>query len=148
MSGGTESTMRIGENLTIAGLAVQVLFFMGFIITSVSFHHQMHKRPTSKVLDSGRTAYAWKKHLYALYGGSILILVRSVFRLVEYSQGNDGYLISHEVFLYTFDALLMFSAMVLFAVIHPSEIQTLLHREAETVVRNGDSSSQRPFYQL
>jgi hypothetical protein len=34
--------------------------------------------------------------------------------LVEYIQGNDGYLISHEAFLYGFDAALMFLNMVIF----------------------------------
>jgi hypothetical protein len=49
-----------------------------------------------------------------------------MFRLIEYAQGNDGYLISHEVFLYIFDAVLIFATMVLFAVVHPSEIDALV----------------------
>ena len=34
--------------------------------------------------------------------------------MVEYIQGNDGYLISHEAFLYGFDAVLMFLSMISF----------------------------------
>jgi hypothetical protein len=64
----------------------------------------------------------WKRHLYALYGSSALILVRSLFRVIEYLQGNSGYLLRHEVFLYVFDALLMLGVLVLFNWIHPSEV--------------------------
>ena len=35
---------------------------------------------------------------------------------MEYLQGHDGYLASHEIFLYMLDALLMFLVMVIFAI--------------------------------
>lgn len=62
----------------------------------------------------------------ALYVGSMLIMVRSVFRAIEYLQGFDGYLLRHELYLYVFDALLMFSVMVLFNWVHPAEITAIL----------------------
>jgi hypothetical protein len=62
----------------------------------------------------------------ALYLGSFLIMVRSVFRAVEYLQGFDGYLLRHEAYLYIFDACLMFLVMVLFNWIHPGEIAAIL----------------------
>lgn len=69
----------------------------------------------------------WKKHLIALYAGSALILVRSVYRLVEYLQGgSSGYIIEHEWTLYVFDAVLMLGTMFVFFWIHPSEIRALL----------------------
>lgn len=52
----------------------------------------------------------------------MLIMVRSLFRAIEYLQGFDGYLLNHEVYLYIFDALLMFITMVLFNLVHPVEI--------------------------
>lgn len=64
--------------------------------------------------------------MVALYIGSMLIMVRSVFRAVEYLQGFDGYLLRHELYLYIFDAALMFLVMVLFNWIHPAEITTIL----------------------
>jgi hypothetical protein len=57
-----------------------------------------------------------------LYAVSILILVRSVFRVVEYLQGNAGYLLRHELYLYVFDAVLMALCMVIFLFYHPSRI--------------------------
>ncbi|KAK6364133.1 hypothetical protein LTS17_012486 [Exophiala oligosperma] len=126
MSSGDSSSVKTGENIIVGGLAVQILFFGFFIVVSMIFNIRINKTPTSKILGGGRAASVWKKHLYTLYSGSLLILVRSIFRIIEYEQGNDGYLISHEVFLYIFDAVLMFVTMVLFALVHPSEVNALL----------------------
>ena len=70
----------------------------------------------------------WKRHMLALYVASALIMVRSVFRVVEYLQGNNGYLLRHEVYLYIFDALLMLAVMCLFNWIHPAEITDLYQK--------------------
>jgi len=123
MASGTISAMHMGEKIIIGGLIVQLLFFGCFVVTSAVFHFRMRKSPTTKALGS---SIPWEGHLYALYGASILILVRSLFRLIEYAQGNDGYLISHEVFLYIFDSVLMFATMVWLSWIHPSEITARL----------------------
>ena len=64
--------------------------------------------------------------MWALYLGSALIVVRSVFRFIEYAMGTDGYLMKHEVFLYVFDATLMFGVMIGFNFVHPSEVKGLL----------------------
>jgi len=65
----------------------------------------------------------WQKHIIALYAGSLLILIRSIFRVVEYLQGFRGYILSHEIYLYLFDACLMLSVMLIFNWFHPSEVR-------------------------
>lgn len=69
----------------------------------------------------------------ALYVSSVLILVRSVVRVVEYIQGMDGYILSHEAFLYVFDGLLMFLVLLVFVLVHPSEVNYLLGTGVMTV---------------
>jgi len=122
MASGDIESLHTGEKIIIGGLVVQILFFSVFLVTSVTFHRRAIRYSTARVQQN---LYIWQKHLYALYGGSTLILVRSVFRLIEYAQGNDGYIISHEVFLYIFDSVLMLATMVIFAIIHPSEVTAL-----------------------
>ena len=61
-----------------------------------------------------------------MYIVSILILVRSVFRIIEYAQGNTGYILSHEYSLYVFDAALMFGVVLGFNAVHPSEVKAWL----------------------
>jgi hypothetical protein len=102
------------------------------------FHYRLvkHERHNQAVM-----ALPWKKHIIALYTGSALIMIRSIFRVVEYLMGNAGYLMSHEVFLYVFDAVLMFLVMALFNVVHPSEI-TLLTKENAQLRTSPDTSGE------
>ena len=123
MATGDGKNFKTGETVVEIGLVFQILVFGFFVVTAAVFHWRMNKVPTSKVLAGG---IPWKKHMWTLYIASILILVRSIFRLVEYTQGNDGYLLSHEVFLYVFDGVLMMFVMVIFAWIHPSEVYAML----------------------
>lgn len=121
MSSGGESGMKTGEKIIIGGLFVQILFFGLFFVTAIMF--QLRGKEYLATLGSN---IPWKKHLFALYATSILILIRSVFRVIEYIQGNAGYLLRHEVFLYVFDAVLMFAVMVILNVSHPGDIALLL----------------------
>ncbi|KAK1593642.1 RTA1 like protein [Colletotrichum navitas] len=109
---GTLELYETGEKCIIAGLFVQIVVFGFFVMTSLLFHYRLAKSPTS----TSESAIPWKRHLYVLYITSGIILIRSIFRVVEYLQGNGGYLISHEIFLYIFDTLLMAIVMAIFLV--------------------------------
>ncbi|CAD0017789.1 unnamed protein product [Aureobasidium pullulans] len=122
------SSYNTGRWIIIVGLVIQVLFFGLFLITSVIFHVRLNKMPT---LASQK--FAWKRHLSALYTGSALILVRSIYRLIEYLEDAGGYLITHEAFAYVFDALLMFAVMIVFFWVHPSEIQALIRGKGKAI---------------
>ncbi|KAH6716517.1 RTA1 like protein-domain-containing protein [Leptodontidium sp. MPI-SDFR-AT-0119] len=111
------SSQNLGKNLVILGLVLQILFFGLFVITSVIFHRRMIASPTQSSLRA-----PWQKYLYALYGASLLILIRSLFRIFEFAGGHDGTLMSSEVYIYIFDAVLMWGVMVAFNVVHPGEI--------------------------
>ncbi|EUC46921.1 hypothetical protein COCMIDRAFT_4065 [Bipolaris oryzae ATCC 44560] len=134
MASGTVDALHTGENIIIGGLVVQVLFFGCFMVTSFIWHTRMRKNPTTRILSG---SIPWETQLCSLYAASFLILVRSVFRLIEYAQGNDGFLISHEYFLYIFDSTLMWITMAIVAWIHPSEITGLLKGEHGVAVRRG-----------
>ncbi|KAB8304782.1 hypothetical protein EYC80_004130 [Monilinia laxa] len=117
-SSKTKSKVKTGENIITGGLAVQVIFFGFFIVTAGIYHYRI-------VRGGGGAAAAgvpWQQYLFILYVASTFIMIRSLFRIVEYAQGSDGYLLSTEVFIYVFDATLMFLTMVIFNVRHPSAI--------------------------
>ncbi|CAJ0544235.1 Ff.00g035150.m01.CDS01 [Fusarium sp. VM40] len=117
-SSGTKSSLDTGKYIIVGGLLVQILFFGCFIAVAVHFNLAMKRVPTPRAQGD----IPWRKHLMALFIGSALIMARSLFRIIEYLQGFSGYLLSHEVYLYIFDALLMLAVMVLFNVLHPSEV--------------------------
>jgi hypothetical protein len=118
----------------VGGLILQVIFFGFFLICGVVFQFRIGRRPTTK---SSSADIPWRKHMAALHVASLFILVRSIFRVVEYLQGQDGYLLTTEVFLYVFDAALMFLVMAVFAVIHPSEINCLLGKGNMMTTKGG-----------
>ncbi|KIM97692.1 hypothetical protein OIDMADRAFT_129749 [Oidiodendron maius Zn] len=120
MAAGTLGDYYTGSKVVIAGLALLVASFGLFVIIALHFDIRMRHAPTAKAMS---TALNWRQYLMVLYGGSILIFIRSVFRLVEYAQGNAGWLIRHEWTFYVFDAMLMFAVMVLFNVFHPIAIK-------------------------
>lgn len=128
MSSGSKNPdmMKVGEHVIVGGLFVQIFFFGFFVVTAVAF--QFRGRDHFPKL---APVIAWRKHLYILYTSSIFILVRSIFRVIEYLQGNNGYLLRNEVFLYVFDAALMLGVMVTMNVVHPGDIARMLKEKDE-----------------
>lgn len=59
-------------------------------------------------------------------------MIRCIYRVVEYIQGKTGYIMSHEAFIYVFDASLMFIVMLLFNVMDPTRVTVRFHRLATT----------------
>ena len=59
--------------------------------------------------------------MWILYGVSLVILTRCVFRLIEYSIGNSSYLTAHEWCIYVFNTLLMLVVLILLSVLQPAK---------------------------
>ena len=105
--------------MIIVGLFVQIVFFGFFIVVSIVFHRRMLATPMHQMVSS---RVPWTKYMKVLYVVSVLIMVRSVYRVAEYVQGSDGALQGTEAYLYVFDAALMFLCCIIFNVYHPSKI--------------------------
>ncbi|KAL2672696.1 hypothetical protein Neosp_013410 [[Neocosmospora] mangrovei] len=115
----TAGDQKRGQNIIIFGLAIQ-LYFFGFFITVLHvFHRRINKSPTRKSLS---VTTPWKRLIFVLYAASGLIMVRSIFRIVEYITGSKGPLQSTEIYIYVFDAALMCITTALFNVFHPGRV--------------------------
>lgn len=121
---------KAGDDIIIAGLVLQLVWFAFFVIVAAMFHRRLVQHPTGR---SERPDIRWKSYLTTLYVAGILIIIRSVFRVIEYAGGNDGYLLSEEAFLYVFDALLMFIVVSWLNWRHPGAIGVLLRDEKAEV---------------
>lgn len=127
-----DNLVKIGENVIIVGLFVQLFVFSCFVVVSAVFHWRMRKAPTSQAQEP---QIRWQTYLITLYITSVLILIRSIFRVIEYLEGNDGPLMSSEVYVFIFDGVLMLCVLVWMNWFHPSEIGILLRGDAP--IKNG-----------
>ncbi|KAH6628961.1 RTA1 like protein-domain-containing protein [Boeremia exigua] len=118
-SAKTESSQKLGNNIILLGLGIQIIFFGFFMVVSVVFHFRITQRPTST---SRSTNAPWRQLLWLLYGGSLLIMVRSMYRMVEYAQGNNGALMQKEMYVYVLDATTMFIVAGVFAIWYPGKM--------------------------
>ncbi|KAL4886101.1 RTA1 like protein-domain-containing protein [Aspergillus karnatakaensis] len=131
----TEKMADKSQGVVIGGLMVQIVVFGFFIITSTMFEVRMRRNPLAP-------EFAWVPHLYPLYTVSALIMVRSVFRVIEYAMGEDGYLLSNELPMYVFDAALMLAVMAIWGYWHPGVLREDM-KDAQLVSMNSPTHRAR-----
>lgn len=117
-SGDADAIVK-GRIILIAGLVVQLVALSIFILTSVYLYIRITQE-TGPFLDS--YFVRWRRYFRTIEAVTGIMIVRSIVRAVEYLQGQGGFVISHEIFIYLFDALPMFLVMLGFAIIHPGRL--------------------------
>ncbi|UPK92758.1 hypothetical protein LCI18_003693 [Fusarium solani-melongenae] len=128
-----QDVAKWAERIVVIGLMIQIIAFALFCVVAVVFHRRMKRAPTAASIG---TLVPWESTLYMLYGVSILIMIRSIFRVIEFAQGYTGYALSHEWTLYVFDALLMWIVIVIFAWRFPSQLDAGLSSSSDDVGLN------------
>ncbi|KAJ5808786.1 RTA1 like protein-domain-containing protein [Penicillium riverlandense] len=120
-----------GKHIAQGGLVIQLAAFgffsvaaVRFNFTSKRFSKSIHERYESfgekqYVIDGIPKDKHWPALLRVVNLTTLLILVRSIYRLVEFTQGATGYLNSHEWAMYVFDALVIYPCVALFVYWHP-----------------------------
>lgn len=126
----TGNNVKMASNIVVTGLVIQVVMFGLFIVTSLVFEVRMRRSPTTEAFDD---RINWMSHVRTLYAVSALILIRSIFRVVEYAAGEDGYPLTHEWMLYVFDSVLMIISMLVWGIWYPGTISRLTVADEEIV---------------
>jgi hypothetical protein len=111
------------------GLGIQLAAFGLFLVMAVVLHMRLNSGPTAV---SERPHVGWRKHMWALYALSILIIARSLFRLIEFAQGSDGQILKTEWMMYAFDASILLASTVYFAAIHPGRLFRYIRKANRT----------------
>ncbi|CAG8111591.1 unnamed protein product [Penicillium salamii] len=113
-----DTTADKGQNIMKVGVVIQLLFFGVFITTIIVFNMRLSKQGSRT-----KDIVPWKRHMIALYSTGILILIRSIFRLIEFVESTDGPLSRYELLSYIFDAVMILITCVILNYIHPGEIK-------------------------
>ncbi|ODM18860.1 hypothetical protein SI65_05477 [Aspergillus cristatus] len=150
MAAGSADAMQSGEYIVIAGLAIQLLFFGFFMFVAFLFHWRVTRTAStykiSKAVKSQSGRFSWHMLMWALYGACVLILVRSVFRVIEFVQGNDGYIMKTEPLLYVFDGALMVLMGAILGMVFPGSFLSVQHGERwERAVSESAASDTLPL---
>lgn len=135
----------MGQHIILGGLFVQIFFFGFFIVVSIIFHRRMAASPLHY---TGTSVIPWQRCMMVLYTISCLIMIRSIYRVIEYAQGSDGYLQSKEAFVYVFDGALMLICCVILVIQHPSKLLggNAYHRAEELEMLAGTGYEGRKTY--
>ncbi|KAG7285716.1 hypothetical protein NEMBOFW57_008010 [Staphylotrichum longicolle] len=142
----TKDDQKLGESVILGGLGIQILFFGFFIITTVTFHRRMNNNPTAR---SYSVTGPWRQHILALYASSALIMIRSVFRMIEFGMGNDSVLMENEGYLLGLDGALMLIVAVLFLWSHPSRaLRGYKETEVLTSLESGRNTAESSYQML
>ncbi|KAJ4267135.1 hypothetical protein NW762_003234 [Fusarium torreyae] len=105
----SKSAQTNGKNIVLGGLGLQVVIFLIFIVCAVIFHIRIVSKDLLKAINPRLELVPM---MVVLYICSVLVMFRNIFRLIEYEQGKDGYLQSHEWPAYVLDVFFM--AVIMF----------------------------------
>ncbi|KAI1412932.1 RTA1-domain-containing protein [Hypoxylon sp. FL1857] len=127
--------LKIGKDVALVGLAIQMGAFGLFTIIAARFHFTSQQFEASlkwrlEEAGSGKAVLVkgtskkinpnWRHLLYALNVSCILILIRSVFRVVEFAEDSNGAVSKYEVYMYVFDTLPIFLVVASFCIFFPA----------------------------
>ena len=117
---GDPDAIKMSRTIILGGLIAQIAALGVFLL--IAWHAERRTgRDPPRILRISPTVN-WKNHFRAIYLIVVLIVVRSVVRAIEFLQGDGGYVISHEAFIYALDAAPMWIVMVIYAVLHPGRL--------------------------
>ena len=109
---------KTGENILLGGLGINLVSFAIFCLQLFYFDYRTRKAPPA-FPSGGLCQKGWRQFLYVIYLSSSLVLLRQIYRVIEFAQGFTGYLAVHEVYFYIFDTLPIFLATAIYAIFFP-----------------------------
>lgn len=86
--------VKMGENIILGGLILQILIFLFFVIIAGTWHRRLETRPTAASAD-----IPWQKMVRFLYAASAFITIRNMCRVVEYAMGKVSLSVRELVYL-------------------------------------------------
>ncbi|KAL2063042.1 hypothetical protein VTL71DRAFT_6114 [Oculimacula yallundae] len=130
-----------GKGIAEVGVGIQLVFFGLFSIIAIRFNFTSRRfkldfeQRSDQYMGSDKGGDGkfvildgddkivkrnWQAILLITNLASVCILIRSVYRMLDFHMGREGYLDSHEWSFYVFDSLVILPAIALFIWWHPS----------------------------
>ncbi|QDS76748.1 hypothetical protein FKW77_001495 [Venturia effusa] len=138
----SEASRKLGGNLTKAGLILQAILFLLFVLLAVVFQRRAQK---ANVLTP-----PLKTTLIVLYISCTIVTVRCIYRIVEFYEWGNGPLTHSEVYFWIFEASIMFINTAMLNIWHPGKRlpksnHVFLARDGKTELIGPGWEDKRPF---
>ncbi|KIY03515.1 uncharacterized protein Z520_00206 [Fonsecaea multimorphosa CBS 102226] len=124
-SGNWEGDLKtVGTNVLLVGLSLQLATFTVFLVVLGKFVTRARVSSSCRAKDAGAADAGGldpsvRKVVWAVWIAGFWVQVRSIYRVVEFGMGIDGYPFTHEWCLYVLEAVPMFIALTVLACYHP-----------------------------
>jgi hypothetical protein len=115
-----DSMADMGLKIALVGLFIQLIFLGLFLAVAMIFWKRMRSSAAYNTASTG--THTWRALFNLLLFVSAIVILRCVFRVIEFSQGHDGALVSKEIYLYIFDTIPMLIVQTAFHFIHASAV--------------------------
>ncbi|KAJ5387151.1 RTA1-domain-containing protein [Penicillium cosmopolitanum] len=104
-----------GTNTMVAGIVFQLVSISVFVYCAFDFLRRTTRTGLIKVGKMDSINFM----ILAMIISVVFIYIRSIYRVVELSQGWTGYVMTHEVFFIILDGVMMIVAVGVFNIFHP-----------------------------
>lgn len=128
----TKKGNELGTHIMVGGMVFQIIsmsvymiLFLQFFLKVKFFNIQKYKQLEFQFdpnFAHVRSRKLFKSFPYIIFICVVLVFIRCVYRVVELAQGWTGYLISHEIYLFTLDALMIALTAIILIVVHPGVV--------------------------
>ncbi|KAF2471871.1 uncharacterized protein BDR25DRAFT_333856, partial [Lindgomyces ingoldianus] len=150
--GSSADTQKLGKNIYMTGVGIQGAFILLFTVLIARFHVEYLRLQNTGAVPTAKNK-KWMWLTCALYVVLALIIMRIVFRLIEFSAGVDisNPLPYHEIYALILDAFPMLLGIVILTVIHPgmvlqgpeSEFPSRKERKAEKKAKKAEKKARK-----
>ncbi|KAJ5704979.1 hypothetical protein N7536_000668 [Penicillium majusculum] len=123
---GDEKVMSIGKKVVLAGLIFSLVVFAFFILIAAKFHRRLLQLPTAFL--NQNPDLPWQRYMWAIYISCFALMVRNLVRTIQFGAGQKTDVNTKEVYIYVFDAFLMFFTMLVLIIYHPGRLIKKAHR--------------------
>ncbi|KAF4842097.1 Protein RTA1 [Colletotrichum siamense] len=118
---GDPQGIALGKTLIIGGLITQLAALCLFLILTL-VSDRLAKNSRSQDDKVGSIADSAPRYFQVTYWVAGAMLLRSLVRGIEYLQGDGGFIISHEAFVYVLDGVPMVFVAAVYVFVHPGKL--------------------------
>lgn len=118
---GDPKGVALGKTLIISGLIAH-LAALGLFLVITLISDLMARTSASHGFKLGAVHQLAPRYFQVTYCVAGAMLLRSLVRGIEYLQGDGGFVISHEAFVYVFDGVPMVFVAAVYFFVHPGKL--------------------------